>query len=115
MSAILYDLFSHDPAYALALGALLSYLALVAIYRLAISPLHSVPGPWYASVSEFWLFTHVLRLRRCRAIDTLLRKYGPIVRVAPNKVIFLDAPTMKVVYGVSSKLNKSAFYKCLAM
>ncbi|OCB88939.1 cytochrome P450 [Sanghuangporus baumii] len=55
----------------------------------------------------------MLRLRRCRAIDDLLRKYGPIVRVAPNKVIFLDSATMKVVYGVSSKLNKSKFYKCL--
>ncbi|EJD03454.1 cytochrome P450 [Fomitiporia mediterranea MF3/22] len=97
----------------LAIDLLCGYIATIALYQLFFSPLRSVPGPWYAAVSDFWLTTHILRLRRCRAINDLLLKYGPIIRVAPNKVIFLDAPTMKVVYGVSSKLSKTMFYKSL--
>ena len=89
------------------------YFVTVAAYRLFLHPLHSVPGPWYAAISIFWITTHILRLRRCRAIDELVQKYGPVVRVAPNEVIFVDVPTLKVVYGVSSKLDKTAFYKSL--
>lgn len=100
-------------AFILVLSFYLIYFAVVSFYRLLLSPLRAVPGPWYAAISDFWLTTHILRLRRCRAIDYLLREYGPIVRVAPNKIIFLDAPTMKTVYGVGSRLNKSSFYKCL--
>ncbi|KAI5121944.1 hypothetical protein M0805_002016 [Coniferiporia weirii] len=92
---------------------LLVYFVAFAVYQLLISPLRAVPGPWYAAVSDFWLITHVLRFRRCRAINDALLKYGSIVRIAPNKVVFLDAPTMKSVYGISSRLSKSAFYKCL--
>ena len=112
MGSLLLSLGSPDLVYAL-LTTVLIYFVLSAFYRLFISPLRSVPGPWYATISDFWLTTHVLRLRRCRAIDDLFRKYGPIVRVSPNRVIFLDSATMKGVYGVSNKLNKSKFYKCL--
>lgn len=105
--------FPSTYIYYIALLLLAVYCLAIALYRLFFSPLHSVPGPWYAAISDFWLITHVLRLRRCRAINDLLHKYGPIVRVAPNKVVFLDAPTMKTVYGVSSRLNKSIFYKSL--
>ncbi|KAL5508728.1 hypothetical protein ACEPAG_4763 [Sanghuangporus baumii] len=112
MGSLFSTLGSLDLLFAL-LATVLIYFASASFYHLFISPLRSVPGPWYAVVSDFWLTTHMLRLRRCHAIDDLLRKYGPIVRVAPNKVIFLDSATMKVVYGVSSKLDKSKFYKCL--
>lgn len=109
----LHILLSSTYLYSIALVLLGIYCLSVALYQLFFSPLHSVPGPWYAAISDFWLITHVLRLRRCRAINDLLHKYGPLVRVAPNKVIFLDASTMKTVYGVSSKLSKSVFYKSL--
>ena len=103
---------STESIYVSILVSIGAYCSVVAIYRLFFSPLRSIPGPWYAAISEIWLITHVLRFRRCRAINELLQKYGHIVRVAPNKVIFLDTTAMKSVYGVGSKLNKSAFYKC---
>lgn len=91
----------------------LVYFFCVASYRLFLSPLRSVPGPWYAAISGFWITTHILRFRRCRAIHDLFQKYGPIVRVDPNTVVFVDIPTLKTVYGVSSKLAKTSFYKSL--
>lgn len=97
----------------ISLVLLFVYFLSVATYRLFLSPLRSVPGPWYAAISSFWMTTHILRLRRCRAIDELIQKYGPIVRVDPNTVIFVDLQTLKSVYGVSSKLSKTTFYKSL--
>ncbi|KAH8114074.1 cytochrome P450 [Phellopilus nigrolimitatus] len=97
----------------LSLAVVVFYIVSVAIYRLFLSPLRGIPGPWYAAVSDIWLVSHVLRLRRCRALDDLFLKYGPIVRMAPNKILFVDVPAMKTVYGVSSRLSKSSWYKAL--
>lgn len=83
-----------------------------AIYQLFFSPLSSIPGPWYAAISHLWITTHVLRLQQCKTIHKLFKKYGPVVRIAPNKVIFNDLTSMRTVY-VSHKFNKSPFYKSL--
>ena len=95
----------------LTLVLLVLYCLCVATFRLFFSPLRSIPGPWYAAVSDLWHLSHVLRLRRCRGIDELFNKYGPIVRVAPNIVAFLDVKAMKVVYGTNARLSKSSMYK----
>lgn len=104
---------SHGDLFSMTLIILSVYLFSVATYRLFLSPLRSVPGPWYAAISSFWMTTHTLCLRRCRAIEELVQKYGPIVHVDPNTVIFVDIPTFRSVYGVSSKLAKAPFYKSL--
>ena len=93
----------------------LLYVSALVIYRVFFSPLAAVPGPWYAAVSDGWMGLNTLRLRRCRAIDDLLKKYGPIVRIGPNKVAFLDSATMKTIYSTSSRLAKSDFYKGMQM
>ena len=90
-----------------------TYYIFRSIHRLYVSPLRSIPGPRFAAISDLWLISHVLRLRRCRAVHDLFKQYGPIVRAAPNKVFFLDVQTMKHVYGASARLSKSAFYKSL--
>lgn len=86
------------------------YAILRVIFQLFFSPLNTIPGPWYAAVSDFWLVTHVARLQQCKIIHELFDAYGPIVRVGPNKVVFRDALSAKRVYSVD-KLDKSAFYK----
>ena len=88
------------------------YLILCALYQLYLSPLCDIPGPWYAAISDFWLTTHVLRLQQCRIIDVLFKKYGPVVRVGPNKVVFNDLSTTKNVYSIL-KFDKSTYYKSL--
>lgn len=88
------------------------YFVLCALYQLCFSPLCDIPGPWYAAISDFWLTTHVLRLQQCRIIDSLFAKYGPVVRVGPNKVVFNDLTTTKNVYSIL-KFDKSTYYKSL--
>jgi hypothetical protein len=88
------------------------YFILCALYQLCFSPLCDIPGPWYAAISDLWLTTHVLRLQQCRTIDSLFAKYGPVVRVGPNKVVFNDLSTTRNVYSIL-KFDKSSYYKSL--
>ncbi|KAI0089355.1 cytochrome P450 [Irpex rosettiformis] len=88
------------------------YLTVLALYRLFFSPLAAVPGPWYAAVSDLWIISHVVRMQQCRTVQSLFEKYGPVVRIGPNKVAFCDATTMRSVYCVH-KFDKSPYYKSL--
>jgi hypothetical protein len=90
----------------------LTYVLSVAFYRLFLSPLASLPGPWYAAVSDLWLVSHTVRMRQCYTVQALLETYGPIVRIGPNKVAFCDLGTMRSVYCVH-KFDKSPYYKSL--
>jgi hypothetical protein len=104
--------FVFDHTIAISCGFVALYFILCAIYQLCFSPLCDIPGPWYAAISDLWLTTHVVRLQQCRIIDTLFEKYGPVVRVGPNKVVFNDLSTTKTVYSIL-KFDKSAYYKSL--
>lgn len=88
------------------------YLLSLIIYRVFFSPLAALPGPWYAAVSDFWIITHVVRMQQCRIVQDLFERYGPVVRIGPNKVAFCDVTTMRSVYCVH-KFDKSDYYKSL--
>ncbi|KAI0750628.1 cytochrome P450 [Daedaleopsis nitida] len=98
--------------FVLALSALVLYFCATSVYLLFFSPLAAIPGPWYAAISDFWLTTHVARLQQCMTVQALFERYGPVVRVGPNKVVFCDLTTMRSVYCVH-KFDKSPFYKAL--
>ena len=102
---------AHNAAL-VALAAAFAVLLLRATYNLFLSPLSAIPGPWYYAVSDFWLTTHVLRLRQCKRIQELFDAYGPVVRVGPNKIAFRDISTTRNVYSVH-KFDKSVYYKSL--
>ncbi|KAI9513228.1 cytochrome P450 [Russula earlei] len=110
MPLLLNFILDHTLAISGAFVAL--YFILCALYQLCFSPLCDIPGPWYAAISDLWLTTHVLRLQQCRTIDILFKRYGPVVRVGPNKVVFNDLSTTKNVYSVL-KFDKSTYYKSL--
>ncbi|KZT38154.1 cytochrome P450 [Sistotremastrum suecicum HHB10207 ss-3] len=80
------------------------------IHSLLFSPLGHVPGPWYTSFTSLELAIHCLRFQKCEYIQGLFNKYGPVVRIGPNKVAFLDSDSVKIVYG-TGRFNKSSWYK----
>ncbi|OAX38861.1 cytochrome P450 [Rhizopogon vinicolor AM-OR11-026] len=92
------------------LSLTLVYAVSHATYNLFVSPLSSIPGPWYAAISNLWITTHVLRLQQCKINHRLLDRYGPVVRVGPNKIIFKDLTSQRSIYSVH-KFDKSTFYK----
>lgn len=87
-----------------------AYLVGNLVYQLCFSPLRHIPGPWYAAVSNAWLMSHILRSRQSRAVQSLFEIYGPIVRIAPNRVAYLDVASNKRIYN-SSKFPKGVFYR----
>ncbi|KZT06455.1 cytochrome P450 [Laetiporus sulphureus 93-53] len=103
---------SPSTLLSVAITTFLVYLAASAVYQSFFSPLAALPGPWYAAVSDFWITTHVVRLQQCKTVQSLFERYGPVVRVGPNKVVFCDLTATKSVYCVH-KFDKSTYYKSL--
>lgn len=101
--------------HSLALSVILVFIAyatLKGIYNIFLHPLSGIPGPWYAAASDFWLTVHVVRLEQCKVVQSLFEKYGPVVRVGPNKVFFNDMSSTRSIYSVH-KFDKSEYYKSL--
>ncbi|KAH7099670.1 cytochrome P450 [Auriculariales sp. MPI-PUGE-AT-0066] len=90
------------------LGGLGIHLVAIAIYRAFFGPLKNLPGPWYTKISDLWLTLNELAFRQALYIDDLFARYGPIVRLGPNTVAFIDANAAKVVYN---KFPKHTWYR----
>ncbi|KAM3077369.1 hypothetical protein ACMFMG_006719 [Clarireedia jacksonii] len=78
----------------------------------AVSPLRHIPGPLLARFTRLWYCLSIYRGAYEREIICLHRKYGPIVRIAPNEYS-LDSPSAaKLIYAIgSSRFPKAPWYK----
>ncbi|KAF7322331.1 Cytochrome P450 [Mycena chlorophos] len=94
----------------LALGARLAFELLHGVYNVFLHPLKNVPGPWYAAATDLYIGWHIFIFNQTPVIQQMMEKYGPIVRIAPNKVVFRDAESVKEVYLVR-KFDKSEVYR----
>lgn len=86
------------------------------VYNAYLHPLRKVPGPFLASITELWRTTKYASGQWHQDILDLHRKYGPVVRVSPNEVSFVDQTALEQVYGhatgtkkVTSMLRKPKF------
>jgi cytochrome P450 len=68
-----------------------------------------VPGPWLSRVTRLPLLYATLKLQRTAYADDLIRKYGPLVVLAPDQVHTNDQEAMKIIYDRTS--TKSHFYE----
>ena len=93
-----------------ALGVVLLLLVLRPVFRFVVSPLRSVPGPLWARFSNLYYFRAVQKGSFHLENLTLHRQYGAVVRVAPNLYSIDDPSTVKKIYGVGSKWEKSDWY-----
>ncbi len=71
----------------LASGFILNISALV-VYRLLFHPLRRVPGPFFAGITYGYQMYYDVYLggQMPRRLVDLHQKYGPIVRIAPDRV-----------------------------
>lgn len=79
--------------------SLVAYYFLSAVYCLLFSNLKHVPGPWWSLFTNIPDFFHLLGGDRALFIDKLHKKYGRVVRVAPNIVSVHDTESIKQIYG----------------
>jgi hypothetical protein len=90
----------------LALLVPLGYLVLGAIYRRYFHPLSKYPGPFFASITRWWLVKEIFDGHHEKNIRILHKKYGPVVRIAPNEVAIADPEAIKVIYSTSTGFTK---------
>jgi hypothetical protein len=73
--------------------------ALYVTYARDFTPLRSIPGPFLASISKLWIFNQQRGYQRQNVDINLHKKYGPIVRVAPNEVSVSSPEALRKIYG----------------
>ncbi|KAJ6086421.1 cytochrome P450, partial [Penicillium canescens] len=86
------------------------YLVSWCIYCRTFHPLSKVPGPFWPSVTRLWLTYAVARGDLDVVQRELHRRYGPLVRIAPDEVACADPEAIRKIYSTTSPLNKSNFY-----
>ncbi|KAK7427324.1 hypothetical protein QQZ08_006093 [Neonectria magnoliae] len=72
--------------------------------------LNKYPGPFLASLTDWWRFFDVYKRRPERTLRALHDKYGDIVRTGPNSLSFSDPAALKSIYGLNKGFIKSNFY-----
>ncbi|KAF7922013.1 uncharacterized protein EAE98_008224 [Botrytis deweyae] len=87
-------------------------------YNLWFHPLARFPGPFLGRCSLFYRFIHSSRGRIHSAVADAHRKYGDIVRVAPNELSFASVESWKAIYGHPTRgkeiAPKGPFYEVFA-
>ncbi|KAL2428954.1 Cytochrome P450 monooxygenase cicH [Exophiala dermatitidis] len=74
------------------------------------SPLRRVPGPFLASCSRLWKVWSTYRGHTELDHIRLHKKYGPVVRTAPNEVSFASTRAAKDIFTVGKGIEKTMFY-----
>ncbi|KAL1623127.1 hypothetical protein SLS54_004613 [Diplodia seriata] len=69
------------------------------IYNLFLHPLRAYPGPWYAKATIFWSQYHVYKGTITFLVHELHQKYGPVVRIAPDELVYTNAEAWRDIYG----------------
>ncbi|KAH1494942.1 hypothetical protein LV164_001306 [Aspergillus fumigatus] len=91
-------------------GALWAALIVWYLLTYLISPLRRFPGPILAGWTNLWRMYHVRKGKVHVLTTELHKKYGPVVRIAPN-VVDLDMPEMiRTIYSTRGDYRKTEFY-----
>ncbi|KAJ9132171.1 Cytochrome p450 [Pleurostoma richardsiae] len=72
--------------------------------------LSKYPGPFLASLTDWWRFWDVYGRRAENTHIKLHEKYGDVVRLGPNVLSFADPKALKSIYGLNKGFVKSDFY-----
>lgn len=94
---MLKELLSLSLGSILALGA--GLYAVFGLVTWLIDPLRSVPGPTIARFTRLWYLYKIYKGDFERTNVDLHKKYGPVVRIAPNEYSIDDVEAAKIIYG----------------
>ncbi|KAI1414440.1 cytochrome P450 [Hypoxylon sp. FL1857] len=80
------------------------------LYKRYASPLREYPGPFLASCSRLWKILSTASERTHLDHIALHRKYGPIVRIAPDELSFSSPTVARNVLSAGKRFYKTDFY-----
>ncbi|OTB09662.1 hypothetical protein M426DRAFT_316197 [Hypoxylon sp. CI-4A] len=89
---------------------LLPYCFLVFSYRVFFHPLRNFSGPLAAKVSDFYAGSRALSRSLHLSTYLDLKKYGPVLRLGPNKLVFNSAEALQEIYN-NERVTKSHVYQ----
>lgn len=93
-----------------------TYCSVWIIYTTAFHPLHRVPGPFWASVTRIWYTLATGKGDMEHVQRALHKRYGALVRIAPNEVICADPEAIKKIYPTQAPIpTKTDFYAPLRL
>lgn len=68
--------------------------------------LNKYPGPFLASLTDWWRFIDVWNRRPDKTHIKLHEKHGSVVRLGPNTLSFSDPAALKAIYGLNKGFLK---------
>ncbi|KAL1876477.1 hypothetical protein Daus18300_002721 [Diaporthe australafricana] len=92
------------------LAALAGITIFYSLVRAAASPLRSVPGPFASRFNRLWYLQKVWTGELPQLNVDLHRKYGSVVRLAPNEYSLDDPAAVKTIYGLGTAFTKGPWY-----
>lgn len=100
------DSIGSVPPYYSIPALFLAFIVGFIVKRRYLSPLRRFPGPFWASVTRWWLVRQVFEGKHEHNMLRLHAKYGPIVRISPFEVAINDPEAAKAIYGHNSGFLK---------
>lgn len=79
-------------------------------YFATFGDLRDIPAPFPAQFTNLWLLSVVRRGNRYEVVDKMHKKFGKVVRIAPNHVSIADVSAIHSIYGHGNGFLKSDFY-----
>ncbi|KAL4734798.1 cytochrome P450 [Aspergillus similis] len=92
------------------LGLVILVLIGLSIYRLTVHPYAKYPGPLLAKLTSWYSIYHTYIGDLHTDIWKCHKKYGDIVRYAPNRLLINTEPALKAIYGHGANVQKSRSY-----
>lgn len=86
------------------------FLVFRILYKRYASPLRQYPGPFLASFTRLWKVISTAGENTHLDHIELHRKYGPIVRIAPNELSFSSPLVARHVLSAGKRFYKTDFY-----
>jgi hypothetical protein len=74
-------------------------LVIYIIYIRYFTGISHIPGPFIASISNFWKINAAWHQEMPKRNIALHRKYGPLVRIGPNMISVDDPAALPIIYG----------------
>ncbi|KAI0116322.1 cytochrome p450 monooxygenase [Nemania sp. FL0031] len=98
--AVLYSPISYLTQLALILLSI-AFIATTGrvIYNIFFHPLRGFPGPLACRATNLWRASKLLSGTLPRDVRQLHEEYGPVVRIAPDELAFIESQAWKDIYG----------------
>ncbi|KAI0116555.1 cytochrome P450 [Nemania sp. FL0031] len=85
----------------------------VVFYRLLFHPLSRYPGPVLARLTDVYAGVMAARRRLHLVAYQNHEKHGPVIRIAPNRILFNTAIAFRAIYQNDDRITKASVYELI--